>query len=286
VRSPLFSVLISLKSKRFIFALFECFSLLSALYSQNTLIDPKGITLEQRFKTPKGFSRIDDASGGFDNYLRTVKLKEAGAQVYTYNGKLKQPDDVYEGVLDFDIGTKDLQQCADAVMRLRAEFLYSQKQYDKIHFNFTNGKKAEFVKYAEGYRFNAKSNTWSKVAAKDYSYKNFRNYLDLVFSYAGSLSLSRELKPVASVNDIKPGDVFIKGGSPGHAVIVMDVAINSATKEKIFLIAQSYMPAQHIHILKNFSDAELSPWYRTNFGRTLRTPEWDFSKDQLMRFED
>src|SRR5688572_27355201 len=222
------------------------------------LINTNGKTIEERFKTPEGFIREDDRTTTYDNFLRGFSLKPNGAEVYTNNGSLKQPDNVYEAVLDIDVGEKDLQQCADAVMRLRAEYLYSNKLYDKIHFNFTNGKKAEFTKYAEGYRFSLKSNTWVKTAAKDNSYKSFRAYMDLVFNYAGSLSLSRELKSV-DVNDLKVGDVFIKGGSPGHAVTVVDVAINPKTKEKVFMIAQSYMPAQNIHVLKNFNNTNISP---------------------------
>lgn len=109
--------------------------------------------------------------------------------------------------------------------------------------------------------------------------------MDLVFNYAGSLSLSQELKPV-DVKDIRVGDVFIKGGSPGHAVTVVDVAVNSKTGEKIFLIAQSYMPAQNIHVLKNFGNPDNSPWYSVNFGAHLKTPEWTFERGQLMRFAD
>lgn len=249
------------------------------------LINANGKTIQERFKTPEGFIREDDNTTTYDNFLRDFLLKPNGAKVYTNSGKLKQPDDVYEAVLDIDVGEKDLQQCADAVMRLRAEYLYKNKQYDKIHFNFTNGKKAEFLKYAEGYRFNLKTNSWNKTAAKDYSQKSFRAYMDLVFNYAGSLSLSRELRSV-DVKDIKVGDVFIKGGSPGHAVTVVDVAVNPKTKEKIFMVAQSYMPAQNIHILKNFNTIEMSPWYSTNFGSLLKTPEWTFERGQLMRFGD
>jgi hypothetical protein len=251
----------------------------------NKLVNTNGQTIKERFNTPEGFVREDDQSTTYDNFLRDFALKPSGTKVLTYSGNTKYPDNVYEAVLDIDIGSKDLQQCADAVMRLRAEYLYANKKYDKIHFNFTNGKKAEFVKYAEGYRFSLKNNSWVKTAQKDYSYKNFRTYMDLVFNYAGSLSLSKELK-VVDVKDIKVGDVFIKGGSPGHAVTVVDVAVNPKTKEKIFMIAQSYMPAQNIHVLKNFTNADNSPWYSVNFGTHLKTPEWTFEREQLMRFAD
>ena len=251
----------------------------------NTVINPSGKTIKERFNTPEGFVREDDPGTSYDNFLRDFALKPFGTKVLTYSGNTKYPDNVYEAVLDIDIGEKDLQQCADAVMRLRAEYLYANKKYDQIHFNFTNGKKAEFIKYGEGYRFSLKNNSWVKTAQKDYSYKNFRAYMDLVFNYAGSLSLSRELKAV-DVKDIKVGDVFIKGGSPGHAVTVVDVAVNPKTKEKIFMIAQSYMPAQNIHVLKNFASAENSPWYSVNFGSHLKTPEWTFEKGQLMRFAE
>jgi hypothetical protein len=104
-----------------------------------------------------------------------------------------------------------------------------------------------------------------------------------VFRYAGTQSLSQEMKTI-SKDQIQAGDLFIKGGFPGHAVIVIDVAENAKTKEKIFLLAQSYMPAQEIHILKNFSNPSMSPWYSSDFTEELNTPEWTFYGQCLKRF--
>ena len=89
------------------------------------------------------------------------------------------------------------------------------------------------------------------------------------------------MSPIWDCNGL--GYVFIKGGYPGHAVIVMDVAENE-TGEKVFLLAQSYMPAQDMHILKNPNNPALSPWYSIDETQDLRTPEWTFSWDQLRRF--
>lgn len=250
------------------------------------LVNIKGTTVEERFIPPEGYKRKNYSTGSFEYYLKALPLKPAGTKVQNFDGTIKQPENVYEAVVNMEIGTKDLQQCADAVMRLRAEYLFKSERFDEIHFNFTNGNKASWEKYAEGYRFQAKTNSWVKTAKEDNSYKSFRDYLDLVFMYAGSLSLSRELQPV-DVEEMEPGDIFIKGGSPGHAVIVLDVVEHPKTEIKYFILAQSYMPAQDIQILKNGVPADvISPWYSTAFGPFLKTPEWTFTRSQLMRFKD
>lgn len=242
-------------------------------------------TVQTRFIVPDGYKRNTSERNSFAEYLQNLKLKPEGTIVYTYNGKIKEPRDVYVAVVDIDVGDKDLQQCADAVMRLRAEYLYSQNRFDEIHFNFTNGFNAQYSKWREGYRISVKGNStsWVKKYNESTSYEDFREYLDVVFTYAGTLSLAKELKSV-ELSEIQIGDVFIKGGSPGHAVLVVDMAVNEKTGEKIFLLAQSYMPAQDIQILKNPMNTELSPWYSVNFGQTLQTPEWDFKKEQLKSF--
>ncbi len=170
-------------------------------------------------------------------------------------------------------------------MRLRAEYLYSLQNYAALHFNFTSGDRADFGQWIKGYRavITGRTVKWVKQAAEDSSYQNLRQYLNTVFTYAGSFSLSKELQSVRDINDLEIGDVFIQGGFPGHAVIVVDMAMNKQG-EKIFLLAQSYMPAQQIHILKNPNDAKLDPWYSVNFTTKLYTPEWTFTRVDLKRF--
>ena len=156
-----------------------------------------------------------------------------------------------------------------------------------MHFDFTNGLKAEYTSWKNGNRIVNKGNKtyWVKKTGYSNEYSSFRKYLDIVFAYAGTLSLSKEMKNVP-IDEMQIGDVFLKGASPGHTVDILDMAENKKTGEKIFIIAQSYMPAQDIHILKNFNDEKLSPWYSANFGEVLSTPEWEFEKGQLMRFQN
>jgi hypothetical protein len=249
------------------------------------LVNPEGKIIAERFLPPKGFNRAMQAENSFGAYLQNFKLKPHGAQVHYYNGTVKPNDGIYDAVLDIDVGNRDLQQCADAVMRLRAEYLFEQKRYDAIHFNFTSGFRANYNKWQQGYRINVKGNdcSWVKKAAPSTTYASFKDYLQVVFTYAGTLSLEKEMKAV-SINDMQIGDVFIKGGSPGHAVIVVDMAVHEQTGEKLFLLAQSYMPAQEIQILKNPMNPGISPWYSTNFSGPLFTPEWTFQRSHLKRF--
>jgi len=243
-----------------------------------------GETVKDRFILPDGYERLP--VNGFGQYLRELALKPHGTDVYHYDGSVKH-NNVHAAVIKMDIGNKNLQQCADAVIRLRAEYLYKTGQYDKIHFKFTNGFNADYNKWAEGYRIQVRGNDvqWVKLTASDNDYKTFREYLDVIFSYAGTLSLSKELKTV-DINEVQPGDVFIKGGSPGHAVAVIDVAENNKG-QKIFMIAQSYMPAQDIEVLVNSNDKMLTPWYSIDTNNVdVITPEYDFTIYDLKRFDD
>jgi hypothetical protein len=203
--------------------------------------------------------------------------------VRLHNGKLKGNQNAQFVVLDIDVGKKNLQQCADAVMRLRAEYLWTTTQKKDICFRFTSGDKAKWSKWAAGIRPRIKGNnvSWSKRAKQNHSYNNFRRYLNSVFMYAGTYSLQKELKTVSHPSKLELGDVFIQGGFPGHAVIVVDVAINKSGVRK-FLLAQSYMPAQEIHILR--SPGRDSPWYLAKDMGNLQTPEWAFRYENLKRF--
>jgi hypothetical protein len=249
------------------------------------MIDPNGMTVESRIRTPQGFQRLQAADASFAFFLRRLPLKPHGAKVLLYDGRIKENNGVYDAVVDLAIGNKNLHQCADAVIRLRAEYLYRQKRFQQIHFNFTNGFRADYVEWRKGKRVVVQGNQtyWAPAQCSAATYRDFWNYLEVVFSYAGTRSLARELEP-ASVGDLRSGDVFIQGGSPGHAVIVVDMAVDPQNSEKIFLLAQSYMPAQELQILKNPADRKLSPWYSTGFGDILATPEWTFSRTDLKRF--
>lgn len=252
------------------------------VYSYKGIIE-NGSTVVERFPPPNGYERKTLEQGSFQMYLRNIPLKPAGTKVRLYDGSIKRRD-VHEAVVDMEISNRNLQQCADAIIRLRAEYLYSQKRYNQISFSLTNGFEVSYLKWMEGNRVvvSGSKTSWKRLTTPSNTYKEFRNYLEFIFMYAGTISLEKALKP-KNMADIVIGDVFIKAGSPGHAVIIVDIAEN-VNHEKVFLLAQSYMPAQEIHILKNLNSEAHSPWYDAKVLNELKTPEWTFDLSQLKSF--
>jgi len=245
---------------------------------------PSGSTIASRFAPPPDFERQAAPINSFAHFLRNLPLYPESRKVKLFNGKLKDNQSAQAAVIKMDVGTRDLQQCADAVMRLRAEYLWKQKEFDKIKFNFTNGFPADYETWRNGKRIKVNGNkvSWINGSEPDTSYSAFRKYLIQVFNYAGTQSLSQELKP-RNFEDLQIGDIFIQGGFPGHAIIVVDKAINPDTEDFAFLLAQSYMPAQDIHVLKN--NKGKSAWYFSNeLNANLHTPEWTFELTDLMHF--
>ncbi len=231
---------------------FSCVSVVS--HSDNSEVT--SLKKIQDIPLPAGYKRIYLANESFGHFLGMQTLKQ-DKTVYLYNGKPKYNQQAQYAVLNISTGNKDLRQCADAVMRLRAEYLKLMNQ--PISFSDNAGKKY----------------CWNH-----YKQRGWQSYLEIVFGMCGTISLEKELQ-TKSWNGLNAGDVLIKGGSPGHAVLVMDVARHKQTGKVIFLLAQSYMPAQDMHVLQNLNEKDLSPWFREPFNNIILTPEWTFYENQL-----
>jgi len=245
---------------------------------------PARQTLSERIQPPPGHQRLPGAQGSFASWLRGLPLREPGAAVRLFDGREKSDQGGVFAVVDIDVGSNDLQQCADAVIRLRAEYLLQAECADRISFDFTSGHHARWLDWSAGRRPVVSGNdvAWVAQSRADSSYTSFRSYLRSVFTYAGSFSLQRQLEVVGDPSALLPGDVFIQGGFPGHAVLVADVARNDRG-ERMFLLLQSYMPAQDIHVLRNPTGRH-GPWYPARKEGRLETPEWSFSYSDLRRF--
>jgi hypothetical protein len=235
-----------------------------ALFTAPAYLWPKNAnragTLEARFSPPPGARRVTLPPGSFGQWLRELPLLPEGAPVLLFDGSKKARQDVHAAVVDLDVGTRDLQQCADAVMRLRAEYLRAGGQ--PVVFHPDPGKPRE-LRWSGG--------SWPR-------------YLTRLFADAGTASLAAELAPVGA-RAIQPGDVLIHGGYPGHAVLVLDAA-ETPEGHRWVLLGQSYMPAQQFHVLVNSAGGA---WYDAAAldGLTgLATPEWwrPFFRRDVRRF--
>lgn len=247
------------------------------------IIRPEGMTLETRFAEPEGFSRIHAESGSLTIFLRDYPLKEDGSPVLLYDGTQKGNQRAHAAVFELPIENEDLQQCADSIMRVYAEYFWESGQQERIAFHFVNGFNAEYTRWRDGERIQVNGNevSWVQSANYDDSYETFKKYLRYVFSYAGTLSMDGETDPI-SLDELRVGDVFLKGGSPGHVVMVVDLCEN-AEGRRAFLLAQGYMPAQEFHVLKNPLH-ENDPWYYVDeMEFPFWTPEYTFEAGSLRR---
>ena len=240
-------------------------------------------TLESTVAPPPGFARVSAPSGSFAAWLRGLPMKPEGAKVMLYSGAEKARQDVHSGVIDIDVGTRDLQQCADAVMRLHAEWLFAAARQGDIAFTVTEGGRVPFSRWAKGERPAPSGKSWKAFATRDASYQNFRKYMNFIYSYAGTASLEKELQ---SVELQRPRDRRrlhqgrLSGARRARRGCRDQFATTSA---KRFLLIQSYMPAQDMHVLKNMANGDGSPWYAVPTGE-LVTPEWTFAAGSLKRW--
>ncbi|AGC49228.1 hypothetical protein MYSTI_07956 [Myxococcus stipitatus DSM 14675] len=235
--------------------------------------DAKVRPLDLSIPAPEGYTRVAVESGSFAEWLRGLPLRAEGTPVLHFRGGEVLPGDDARlaAVAELDIGTANLQQCADSVIRLHAEWLWSRQQREQIAYRFTSGHLASWPNYAAGdrARISGAKVTWVRSAAADSSRAAFRSYLDLVFTYAGTLSLATA-KGRPTREDLRAGDFFVLGGSPGHAVLVLDVAADAGGR-RVALLGQGFMPAQDFHVLS--PGGALGPWFPLE-GEAVATPFW------------
>ena len=258
----------------------------NAVTVKTNLINKDSLTIMSRVNLPEGYKRIEYSSGSFQDYLRNYKLKPFNSKIINYDGSEYYWQLGHIGILDIPVPKNGLQQCADALIRIRSEYLWNQNRKNEIGFNFTSGHYCSWKKYAEGYRpkIDGSKVSFYKTAKQNHTKSNFYKYLNLIYTYSGTLSLYNELPKITSTKDLKIGDMLIKGGSPGHIVMIADEIINE-DGEKRFLLFQGNTPAQSVHLVKNLEDTELSPWYNLKLDAEIGVSNYTFSSSKYARFK-
>lgn len=187
-------------------------------------------------------------------------------------------------VFTLPIENRDLQQCADSVMRMYGEYYYSRGEFNKIKFPMGGGFVGDFEKWCQGYRISLSNDRlyWKEDAQCNSSYESFVEFMKLVFAYSGTLNMDEASERI-ELQDAVIGDIFIKGGSPGHVVMIVDMCENKSG-EKAFLLGQGYMPAQEFHVIKN-PRHDSDPWYyESEITYPFETAEYTFPENSLKSF--
>ena len=244
---------------------------------------PEGTTLLSRFAVPEGYTRIACPEGSFGSFVRNYPLKPDGSPVLLWTGEPKANQRDHAAVFAMHVEDEmDVQQCADSVMRIYAEYFRATGQYDRLKFHFVGGFLFDYNTYIQGYRIreDGDSFTWVQSKPAEDSDDVFDHYMFMVCAYASTLSMKGESEET-SLQGLQIGDVFLKAGSPGHVVMVADICEKDG--KKAFLLAQSFMPAQEFHIVKN-PRHEDDPWYyEEEVKYPFRTQAYTFDEGSLRR---
>ena len=241
--------------KRLIFIL--AFLCLSTTNAQNKL------SISNYFNIPESYKRI--ATTDYHKWLinKEIKIEE----VLTYDGyAIYGLGDYYAAKFDYNIGKRNLHQCADAAMYFRAWYHFDKGNINKIVFTFTDGTVYSYSDFLKQKKLN---NT----------FKSFNKYMTIIWSYAGTWSINKYDTKHVSVNNISAGDIFVIGGFPGHAITIVDVIENECGDKKIML-SQSFMPAQDHHILINPSNNTV--WFSID---EVPSVGFSFTENNLKRFK-
>lgn len=204
--------------------------------------NPAGRMTIGEIAAPAGFERVKVPQGSFSAFIREFPLQRRGSHMKCFNGKLAYGQYFGYAVLDLPM-ISDIEQCADAVMRVRGEYLWSKGLYDRIHFHSVAGKD---MRYGGGADREA-----------------FEKYLCHVYDSANTASLRKYMNK-KDFMDIAPGDVLVyeapSAGMYGHAVLVADVAVDPITGTRALMLAQSSTPALTMHVIRNILHPIKSPW--------------------------
>jgi hypothetical protein len=228
--------------------------------------------LAERFFPPSGFRRVDLPPHSFGAWLRRLPLAAEGTPVLAYDGRTILPAGHRHlaAVTTLDVGSRDLQQCADAVMRLFAEWRWSQGRAREVSFQSGFGAIpwARFLGGAEPH-YDGERVSWvtSRRRARE-DHASFRRYLDVVFTWANTGSLDRQAAH-PEPDDLRPGDFFVLPGNPGHTVLVLDMARDDRGR-RMALVGQSFMPAQRFQVLRPSRD---QAWFTID-DEGVDTPFW------------
>ena len=244
--------------------------------------------LAQRLPPPPGFTRLPVVSASWGEWLRYLPLKPPGSAVLSFQAKIIRPGDASDIAAVVDLDVRKRQECADTLMRLRAEYLLWANRGDEVIFpQPPHGPAISWPSWQQGFRPKLQGGQmrFARTNPTGTSREAFDHYLNCVFTWCDTDTLvaaSRRVKPT----DIQVGDFFVQGEKRqrnGHAALIVDLA-RDASGATIALIVQGHQPAQSAQVP---SDPTRGPWVSLTPGAPVKIPgSRTFSWQDLRRFRD
>ena len=252
-----------------------------AVYGQSTILDIPLPSIEYR--------RINIDSSSFGAWLRQLPLKKPPADVLDFNGHIFKPsnDSAVAYVVDLPIQGRRLEQCMDIVVRLYAEYCWMNQCEEELSFPLPGGYWLAWESWEKGFRpeFRGIKMSLEKKIKGDSSYRNFNKFLNTIFNHSHTQQYYHAYQLITR-EDVQIGDFIVSKGTKGHAVLIVDMAIDHGGN-KIALIGNGDTPACEFFLLNSY---QKRPWISLSSDRDVlplklrRKMTWDglrrFSKSR------
>ena len=242
-------------------------------------------TVRTRIGSPPGYVRTAVTPLGWSEWLRYLPVKEENV-VHYYNDDTRSRAKAAT-VINMPVGKTNLRHAAEMIIQLRAEYHYSIRKHGAIHPMAIFGQPLPWVDWARGKRLTTERHRpkWVQREASDSTYPNFQAYLETILHHVGTVSLAEQTSPVYGAADARIGDVFVRPGFPGHAVLIGDMVEHPVTGQRAVLLAQGNRPAQAFHVVLNPAEPKKKdPWFYLSNREKIVTPDGTFSISDLRRF--
>ena len=234
----------------------------------------------------RGFTQFAAEPESWCEWLRLLPLAAPGTPVKNYRGEIVVPgdDEHLAAVVAIDIGNRDIQQSADVILRLFAEWRWFVGDLLMLYLSDTK-LELPLEKWRAGERlvFAGKQQKWvaQEPPQSKLDHAAFRAYLDSVFSSSDFRALIAESVAITP-ESLAPGAFFLHEGHPSEVVVVLDVA-TSRSGERAMILMRARNPAESIHVLRPSRD---SVWFPVRTDQPLQIPRTrPFSWKELRRMK-
>ncbi len=209
--------------------------------------------LAERLATPPGFSRIAVPKGSFAEWLRHMPVLAEGSPVKTARGRIVLAGDHpnLAAVIVLQPHRRGLLNSANMMIRLKAEHAWSAGDVERLGFHFTSGQTLRWRSWTRGLRplRDAAGVRFIRTEAAGDGREQFCRYLETLFGHTSNTSLLDDTRP-AMDRTLAVGDIFLRPGRDGHAVMILDVATDSRGGVRV-LLGQGGSPVRTFHVLRS-----------------------------------